>query len=408
MERRKDSKKRVLKEGEYERANGTYEYKWRDANGKRHSIYAKTLEELRDREDELFRDMMKGISFEAKQLSINDLYNRWKSLKKGLKDNTFQNYIYLYEQFIKPNIGNWKIKDIKKSDVRKFYNMLHDERLLKVSTIDSVHTVLHQVLEIAVEDAFLLVNPADDAMRELKKVHSSEKEKRKKLSIEEEAVFENFLKKNGQYHHWYGIFTTLLGTGLRVGEVTGLTWDDISFEEELINVNKTLVYYKKKNGCGFAINSTKTAAGERIIPMLPKVKEALQIEKKYQEEAGIKCEANVGGYTNFVFVNRFGNVQHQGTLNKALRRIIRDCNYEVMDKNEKVLLPRFSCHNLRHTFTTRLCEAGVNIKAIQSILGHSDAQTTLNIYAEATKELKKRETQKLDEYLKKQIRDSFE
>lgn len=86
------------------------------------------------------------------------------------------------------------------------------------------------MLEIAVEDSLLLVNPADDAMRELKKVHSSEKEKRKKLSIEEETVFENFLKKNGQYHHWYGIFTTLLGTGLRVGEVTGLTWDDISFE----------------------------------------------------------------------------------------------------------------------------------------------------------------------------------
>lgn len=82
--------------------------------------------------------------------------------------------------------------------------------------------------------------------------------------------------------------------------------------------------------------------------------------------------------------NRFGNTQHQGTLNKALRRIIRDCNYKQLDKNKETL-PPFSCHNLRHTFTTRMCEAGVNIKAMQDILGHADAETTMNIYAEATR-----------------------
>ena len=82
------------------------------------------------------------------------------------------------------------------------------------------------------------------------------------------------------------------------------------------------------------------------------------------------------GYTDFIFINRFGGVQHQGTLNKALRRIIRDCNYEVLDKGGKdlVTLPRFSNHSLRHTFTTRMCEAGVNIKAMQDILGHANAE----------------------------------
>ena len=105
------------------------------------------------------------------------------------------------------------------------------------------------------------------------------------------------------------------------------------------------------------------------------------------------------------FVNRFGNTQHQGTLNKALRRIIRDCNQEILDKakdkDNVILLPNFSCHTLRHTFTTRLCESGINIKVIQSVLGHSDVSTTLDIYADVTKDLKKAEMQTFDDFMNK-------
>lgn len=131
------------------------------------------------------------------------------------------------------------------------------------------------------------------------------------------------------------------------------------------------------------------------------------MEKKYQEECGIKSEAVIDGYRDFIFVNRFGNVQHQGTLNKALRRIIRDCNFEVLDKGQgedAVILPKFSNHSLRHTFTTRMCEAGVNIKAMQEILGHADAETTMDIYAEATKDLKKSEIINFEDYFTKQMK----
>ena len=137
--------------------------------------------------------------------------------------------------------------------------------------------------------------------------------------------------------------------------------------------------------------------------MLPKVKEAFLKEKAYQEEVGICCKAEVDGFSNFIFVNRFGSVQHQGTLNKALKRIIRDCNYELIDKssgNEITMLPDFSNHSLRHTFTTRMCEAGVNIKAMQDILGHADVETTLGIYADATKDLKSKEMTGFDDYFK--------
>lgn len=118
---------------------------------------------------------------------------------------------------------------------------------------------------------------------------------------------------------------------MRVGELIGLRWCDIDLDEGNISVNHTLVYYNKGGcgGCSFAINTPKTKAGLRNIPMMDFVKEAFLLEKKNQEESGITCKASVDCYTDFIFINRFGDVQHQGTLNKAIRRIIRDCNDEV-------------------------------------------------------------------------------
>lgn len=403
VERRKDNKRRVLKEGEYQRSSGTYEFKWRDKRGNRHSISAVTLEELREKELDVLRDVLDGVKVDKNNLTVNDLYNSWIQLKRGLKENTFSNYKYMYKMFVEPDFGKNRITDLKRSDVRGFYNFLAEEKHVQINTIDSIHTVLHQVLEIAVEDDYLRYNPSDNALKELKKAVNFEVEKRRALTVSEQEIFEAFLRKKGQYHRWYPVFTVMLWTGMRVGEITGLRWCDIDLEEGSINVNHTLVYFDKRaeERCTFAINTTKTKAGERSIPMLPKVKEAFLMEKEYQRECGVKSESVVDGYRDFIFINRFGNVQHQGTLNKALRRIIRDCNFEILDKNKQndvIILPKFSNHSLRHTFTTRMCEAGVNIKAMQEILGHADAETTMDIYAEATKELKKSELINFEEF----------
>jgi integrase len=138
--------------------------------------------------------------------------------------------------------------------------------------------------------------------------------------------------------------------------------------------------------------------------MLDFVKEAFRMEREYQQAMGIKCEVTIDGYTDFIFVNREGGTYHQGTMNKTIRRITRDCNDEVLMKGEDdpVLLPHFSCHSLRHTFTTRMCEAGVNVKVIQDTLGHADISTTLGIYADVTREFKKQEFAGLDEFFKGQ------
>ena len=203
----------------------------------------------------------------------------------------------------------------------------------------------------------------------------------------------------------------MVNTGMRVGEITGLRWEDVDFEENVIEVSHTLVYYNHSDeGCYFSIHTPKTEAGKRVIPMLDEVREAFLEEKSYQESNQLKCKASIDGYTDFIFINRFGNVQHQGTLNKALRRIIRDCNDMQLAKGGKdpLLLPRFSCHSLRHTFTTRLVEAGVNLKVIQDALGHKDFSTTMDIYTDVTKELRQREFDSLQEKMgrKKDKRES--
>ena len=133
------------------------------------------------------------------------------------------------------------------------------------------------------------------------------------------------------------------------------------------------------------------------------VKAAFVQEREYQNKTGISCKVTIDGYTDFIFVNRFGECQHHSTINKGIDRIIRDCNEEQLAKCESgtikpknlVLLPKFSCHSLRHTCATRLCEAGINMKVIQDVLGHADITTTMNIYTEATKISRKRKSTSL-------------
>ncbi len=406
--KRKDKDRIVLRKGESQRKNGSYHYSWTDKAGKRHFIYAPTLEELREKETAIEKDKLDGIKAAARYVTLNEMFELWCQLKRGLKNNTFENYKYMYNTFVKPNFGKLRVTTLKKSDLKRFYNHLVDERGLQASTIDSVHTVLHQVLDMAVDDDYIRSNPSDGVLKELKQSHVFKTEKRRGLTKPEQELLLNFLKNHPIYNHWYPIFAVMVGTGLRVGELAGLRWCDIDLDEGIIDVNHTLVYYdhrdeSSKTGCYFNVHTPKTEAGKRQVPMLEFVKEAFLKEREYQQLIGLKCKVTIDGYTDFIFLNRDGGTFYQGSLNKTIRRIIRDCNDEVLMKGEEnpVLLPHFSCHSLRHTFTTRMCEAGVNIKVMQDTLGHADISTTLNIYADVTKELKKDEFAGLDSYFKK-------
>lgn len=121
---RYDSNRTRLKTGESQRPNGTYVYRWTTPDGKRHATYAPTLEQLREQEEQIIVDKHDGIRSDKKNLTVNDMFNLWCQLKRGIKDSTFKNYIYMYELFVMPAFGKNRITLVKKSDVRKFYNSL--------------------------------------------------------------------------------------------------------------------------------------------------------------------------------------------------------------------------------------------------------------------------------------------
>lgn len=400
-----DSNHIRLKTGESETQYGTYAYRWTGKDGKRRAVYAPTLEALREKEEQRLVDEHDGISTNTKNLTVNELYELWKQIKRGVKDNTLRSYFYMYEMFVQPTFGKNKVCKVKKSDIRQFYNRLIEDTGLKISTLDNIHNVLHQVFQIAVDDDIIRANPTDNMMKEIKQINGCDSDKREALTLEQQELFIDYLKNTQKYQHWYPVFFIMVNTGLRVGEITGLRWSDVDFERGIISVNHTLVYYNhgNKTGCSYSVNTPKTKAGNREVPMIEPVKEAFLMEKRLHEEFGVECTAHIEGYRDFIFINRFGNVQNQNILNKALSRIIRDCNMEVLDKlegdAEPVLLPHFSCHVLRHTFATRACESGINLKAVQSILGHADISTTMNIYVSATIEMKRDEILALNDYL---------
>ena len=308
--KRKDKSRAVLRTGESQRADGTYQFRWTDSNHKRFCVYAKTLDELRYKEEQIKKDKSDGIKTEARYTTVNEVYELWKELKRGLKNNTFENYKYMYETFVRHQIGSKTVSSLKKTDIKRFYNYLTDERQLKPSTIDSIHTVLHQILDMAVDDDYIRNNPSDNVLRELKQAHCFKTEKRRALTRPEQELFLSYLKNTPAAQYWYPIFAVLLGTGLRVGELTGLRWCDVDLENDVIDVNHTLVYYDhrtdgSKKGCYFNVNTPKTPAGKRKVLMLSFVKEAIIMEKERQELLDLHCTATIDGYTDFIFINRF-------------------------------------------------------------------------------------------------------
>ena len=181
---------------------------------------------------------------------------------------------------------------------------------------------------------------------------------------------------------------------MRIGECLGLRWEDLDFENRIIDINHSLVHRKvDDSGTNFHINTPKTEAGCRRIPMIGEVYDAFLEEYQIQQITGF-CTQEIDGYSGFVFASSGGTITIPSEVNHAIHNITADYNKEETanakrEKREPLLLPDFSAHHLRHTFCTRLCENESNIKVIQSVMGHKDVQTTLDIYADCTEDKKK-------------------
>lgn len=407
-EKRRDKKGRVLWNGESQRKDGKYEYKYTDVTGRRHSVYSWTLVEtdrppkgkksktcLREMEKQIKKDLEDEIrTFESGHTTLDDFWKIYIGMKYELKQSTRTNYKYMYTKYVSETLGGKSIASIKYSDIKKFYISLIRERGFKPNSMEIINTILHPVFTMAVRDGYIRNNPSDGVMCEIKKSHNWEKKKRHALTISEQEAFVSFIANSHTYKRWLPLFTVLLGTGCRIGEIVGLRWQDCDFDEGVISINLNLIYRQQDSGkCEYHITTPKTKSGERVIPMLKEVREALLEERQLQETEGFN-QTVVDGYTGFIFKSRYGTVLPPNGLNHVIDRIVKEHNKQETALAEKecrdpLLLPHFSVHVLRHTFCTRFCENETNIKIIQEIMGHADITTTMDIYNEATKEKKK-------------------
>ena len=396
---RKDLRGRSLRKGEVPRASDKrYMYTYTDPLGRRKFIYANDLTQLREKEEKLLKDQLDGLDiYVAGKATLNETFDRYISTKYNLRESTRSSYLYTYDHYVRDTFGLKRIAEIKYSDVLQFYYHLLNQQGISLGTLDSVHCLLHPTFQLAVRDEIIRKNPTDGVMKEISRESGKNRGIRHALTIEQQRCFMEYIANHPIYYHWWPMFTILLGTGCRIGEALGLRWKDLDFEKRIISINHSLVYYPANgsNKCVLRVSLPKTDAGIRTIPMLDIVKDAFEMLYEEQKENGFN-ETEIDGMTGFIFCNRFGSVPNPQTVNHTIKRIANNYNADEVVRAKKehrdpIILPNFSCHHLRHTFCTRLCENETNLKVIQSIMGHKNIETTLDIYAEAT-EKKKQES----------------
>lgn len=396
---RKDLRGRSLRKGEVQRASDKrYMYTYTDPLGRRKFIYANDLTQLREKEEKLLKDQLDGLDiYVAGKATLNETFDRYISTKYNLRESTRSSYLYTYGHYVRDTFGLKRIAEIKYSDVLQFYYYLLNQQGISLGTLDSVHCLLHPTFQLAVRDEIIRKNPTDGVMKEISRESGKNRGVRHALTIEQQRCFMEYIANHPIYYHWWPMFTILLGTGCRIGEALGLRWQDLDFDKRVISINHSLVYYPANgsNKCVLRVSLPKTDAGIRTIPMLDIVKDAFEMLYEEQKENGFN-ETEIDGMTGFIFCNRFGSVPNPQTVNHTIKRIANNYNADEVVRAKKehrdpIVLPNFSCHHLRHTFCTRLCENETNLKVIQSIMGHKNIETTLDIYAEAT-EKKKQES----------------
>ncbi len=394
-EKRKDPKGRVLRPGERYREDGRYMYRYTDKLGKRQHVYSHKLTStdkvdeiyvnepsLREIEDNIKRDQLDNINTKGAEITFNEQFHLWMDIKTKLSVSTKLNYEHLWRKHIKDTLGAKRLKDIKTSQLKQFFNKLSDKEGLSAGTLHLLNNIIYPVLQMAVDDDLLRKNYCAGIM---KYIEARRSPKRIALSESQQEVFIRFLKQSNRHKYHLPLFVLALGTGMRSGEICGLRWCDINLKKGYISVNHTLQYKSIKGKQCFYISKPKTECGNKEIPILSEVKRQLVEQKRYIIARQIPTDYIVDGYSNFVFLTKSRKPYTNGGINNFLKSIIKDCNTWEIEQAQKegrspVLLPPFSIHNLRHTFCSRLCAVVHDYKSIQMIMGHSDIRITMDVY----------------------------
>lgn len=278
-------------------------------------------------------------------------------------------------------IGGCSIDSIKMSDAKE-WALRMKEKGLAYKTISNDKRSLKAAFYVAIQDDYIRKNPFDFQLSE---VLEDDTEPKVPLSPEQEESLLAFMQQDSVYQKYYDDVVILLGTGLRISELCGLNDTVLDFDERVITVDHQLL---KDTEIGYYIETPKTQSGIRQIPMSEDVYQALR--RVVAKRKGAK-QIEIDGYSNFLFLNRDGKPKTAGNYDSMFRGLAKKYNKCHEQPLPKIMTP----HTLRHTFCTKLANAGMNPKALQYIMGHSNITMTLNYYAHATFTSAKAEMERL-------------
>ena len=363
--KRKDSKGRVLKKGESQRKNGTYDYRYTTKKGKIVSVYAKTLEDLRQKEILIERDILDGIDYNAGEQTVSELVDKYINMKRKIKPNSIRAYSSPIKRIHADPFGRKRIRDIKKSDAQAWFIKLHDEGL-KRNTISVFKTVLQPAFEMAVDDDIIRKNPFRFNISELL---PDDQVKRPALTKSQQKKYLDFVRDYGS-SNYYNDIVILLETGLRVSELYGLTLLDIDLIKRRLYVRRQLCRTADKP---YFVCPPKTENGIRTVPLSNVAYRA--IKEVITNRGKPKVEIMVDGCSGFLFLDKNKRpkvAMHLENHMKMLRKKYNDLFGNTM--------PNVSPHVLRHTFCTNMQQAGLDPKSLQYVMGHGDPTITLSLY----------------------------
>ena len=392
--KRRDNKNRFLRTGESQEADGRYKFRYIDANGKRKSVYSWRLvvtdsipagkrdnAPLREQEKTINRDIDDSIVPDGGGMTVLQLVKKYTATKTGVKHTTKAGYGTVINLLEKDPFGARRIDKVRLSDAKEWLIRLQQVDKKSFSTIHTIRGVVRPAFQLAVDDDLLRKNPFEFQMVS---VLINDTATREAITRKQERTFLDFIKNDSHYCRYYDGMYILFKTGMRISEFTGLTVHDLDMENRTINIDHQL----QKTGTLVYIDTTKTYAGTRVIPMQDDVYEAF--ERILARRTKLKVEPMIDGYSGFLWFDKDGKPMVAMHWEKYFQHAV-----EKYNRIYRVQFPKITPHVCRHTYCSNMAKSGMNPKVLQYLMGHSDISVTLNTYTHLKLDDAKEEMEKL-------------
>ena len=373
MARRSNGKGTVRK-----RKNGLWEGMFYEPTGKRKSVYGRDRLEVVEKIKKANAEMALKQYVPTSMTKVSDWLDMWiNDYNVTVSPNTLKAYSDDVRLHISPAIGQIRLTSLTPPQVQKFVNSLIEDKKLAPKTVKDIHGTLHRALTKAVQYGYIKNNPADNC--DLPQMVEKE------IQIIDEDMARKFLEeaKNDVY---YNIFLIDLLTGMREGEILGLTWDCVNFKEKIITVKQQLLREKKPKGIYYLgpLKNKKIRTFKVPSVVIDCLKKEKEKQDNYKSMFGDQCKEPID---NLVFTDFMGNHLSHTTVRKHCKKIF-----------DKIGLPEARFHDLRHTYAAASISYGDDIKMVQHNMGHYSASFTYDTYCHIVERMRLQSADRMEEY----------